>query len=142
MNCPYAGRVSNCQCSHCTPLQSCTLCRGNGEYYRSDGDLVGCVCNEARLKEENRAKTLSRFRADPKKVRIAICWLRSKQKWLVTIYARQKGPEGSGLPTAWGWSDSPKKAMARALKLAEEGEISGIDLGMGSTYEHPFGRET
>lgn len=31
----------------------------------------------------------------------------------------------------------PRKALVRALRLAEEMGMEGVDLGMGWAYEHP-----
>jgi hypothetical protein len=38
----------------------------------------------------------------------------------------------------WSTHEDPQVAIDAALGAAESCEIDGVDLGMGSTYVHPF----
>jgi hypothetical protein len=73
---------------------------------------------------------LCRFRADPAKVRVAIvpCF----GGWRVTVEERETGAfvEFEG--------PDPQDVTMRALEIAEENDLDGIDLGMGTAYRHPW----
>ena len=75
---------------------------------------------------------LTRFRADPALVRVGI--RPHKGLWYVTISSR---PLGRGVIERM--HKSPKGALVLALRAAEAVGFPGIDLGMGSAYEHPWG---
>lgn len=78
--------------------------------------------------------TLARFRADPRRVRISVCWLFDSRLWRVTIAERS----GAGqLYTARHFD--PEQAVQRALAHAVHHDLDGVDLSMGWAYEHPFG---
>jgi len=73
---------------------------------------------------------LARFRADPAVVRVA--WRNHDGLWLVTITTRDghRGPVQK-------MARCPLRAMAMALRSAEDFGIPGIDLGMQWSYRHP-----
>lgn len=82
-------------------------------------------------------RTLTRFRADPTRVRVSIqhCSApgpRFTAYWVVTIRSLQR--DVFGVMRA---HRSPKKALALALRAAERLRIPGIDLGMQWAYYHP-----
>jgi len=73
---------------------------------------------------------LSRFRADPRKVRIAI--RRKGTGWLASV----SGCSPTG-PLYQAWATGPRKALVKALLEANANDLDGIDLSMGWAYEHP-----
>lgn len=78
--------------------------------------------------------TLARFRADPRRVRISVCWLFDSRLWRVTIAERS----GAGRVVD-GRHVDPEQAVLRALAHAVRQVFDGVDLSMGWAYEHPFG---
>lgn len=73
---------------------------------------------------------LTRFRADPSKVRVSI------RKWGDGWFARVCS-KADPTCAATATSNDPKDAVDRALKLAER-LVKGVDLDMGQTYLHPM----
>lgn len=78
---------------------------------------------------------LSRFRADPSRVRVSI--RRCADKWIATIGPRD--PSMRELPTNTVVDASALKALARCFQFAEADELPGIDRHMQWAYEHPQG---
>lgn len=76
--------------------------------------------------------TYARFRADPSKVRVSIA--RDGTAWRATIATRADDALVSRHGT------TPRKALARALRAADEARMPGIDLGMDWAYHHPHHR--
>lgn len=83
---------------------------------------------------------LSRFRADPKKVRVSVrrctgpgTWRGRTEWWYASIGNCQAGIFVGSPGT------TPVRAVVQALGLAEERNMPGIDLGMGWAYDHPQG---
>lgn len=77
-------------------------------------------------------RALTRFRADPARVRVAVRPV--GRLTLVTITERASG--------RWvcATASGPRKALALALREAERRELPGIDLSMGWAYQHPMFR--
>jgi hypothetical protein len=73
---------------------------------------------------------LSRFRANPRKVRVAI--RRDGDGWLATVSAMH-----AGLIRFEGRANGPRKALAKALRTAESFGLDGLDLSMSWAYDHP-----
>jgi len=73
---------------------------------------------------------LARFRADPRKVRVAI--RRVGREWVVWISSRATPTRGCE-----GRATGPRKALAKALLAADAANLDGVDLSMGWAYEHP-----
>lgn len=74
--------------------------------------------------------TPTRFRADPKLVRVGIR-TSPDGSYVATVSAR----DGSGHVVKMG--DSPWDAICSALHEADRQNFSGIDLHMQWAYEHP-----
>ncbi len=80
---------------------------------------------------------MTRFRADPTRVRTALRPLRAGHghgdRWVVMVDARDgtRGVQRIG--------SDPRATMLEALTVAEEIGLPGIDLDMGWAYEHPWG---
>ena len=76
---------------------------------------------------------LSRFRADPEKVRIGVrC---DGPIWIAAITSRMCGTSA----TAWtGRHRYAYRAVVLALVAAEDDDLDGIDLSMGWAYFHPM----
>jgi hypothetical protein len=72
---------------------------------------------------------LARFRANPRKVRVGI--RREDGGWVATVALRAGGRMFEARATG------PRKAVVKALLMADASGMDGIDLGMGWTYEHP-----
>jgi hypothetical protein len=73
---------------------------------------------------------LARFRADPRKVRVAI--RRSGSEWVACVSNRASyGRRFEAVATG------PRKALVKALLLADADGLDGVDLSMGWAYEHP-----
>jgi hypothetical protein len=77
-------------------------------------------------------KRHARFRADPSKVRVGVLRLGDRH-WMVTIEPRDRSAR-----TVYEHGNTPRKALARALRRAEKWQIPGLDLGMQWAYEHPY----
>ncbi len=75
-------------------------------------------------------RVLARFRADPKRVHIAIRKL-PDGGYIVRLTA--------GQTSIWRAHRRPTAALALALRAAEGLKLPGIDLSMGWAYEHPWG---
>jgi hypothetical protein len=75
---------------------------------------------------------LSRFRADPRKVRAAI--RRDGNEWVASISNRGCLCNGGCFSAR---ATGPRKALVKALLLADEHDVDGVDLSMGWAYEHP-----
>ena len=73
---------------------------------------------------------LTRFRANPSKVRVAM--RRDGALWLATVTSRD--PHG---PVFEARATGPRKALVLALNKADEAGLPGVDLSMGSVYRHP-----
>ena len=73
---------------------------------------------------------LTRFRADPRKVRVSI--RQSDVGWVARVASRD------GARTISEWHKlSPVRAVVKALLAAERSGLPGIDLSMGWAYDHP-----
>jgi len=73
---------------------------------------------------------LTRFRADPRKVRVSI--RRNGSNWVASVSNKTTyGPRFEAIATG------PRKALVKALLLADAGGLEGVDLSMGWAYEHP-----
>lgn len=81
--------------------------------------------------------SLVRFRANPQKVRVAIRQIPDGQ-WLVQVDAVDDRGHAMTAKTV-GAPKAPRSAVMRALQMIKRAD--GVDLGMGTTYEHPFGAE-
>jgi len=75
---------------------------------------------------------LVRFRADPKKVRVAIRRDPSLG-WIATVSCL------IGAGSFESCSMVPERAVYSALEQANLAGMEGVDPGMEWTYEHPFG---
>lgn len=73
---------------------------------------------------------LSRFRADPRKVRVSV--RRSGAAW--TACVSDKACYGHRYEAV---ASGPRKALVKALLLADADGLDGVDLSMGWAYEHP-----
>lgn len=83
-------------------------------------------------------QAIVRFRADPRKVRVSICAVRSDDVeilYRVTIENRATGRLLSC------FHNSPRKALVRALQAAEFDRSIGVDMSMDSAYRHPWKTE-
>jgi hypothetical protein len=88
--------------------------------------------------------TLARFRADPKRVRVAV--QHCPCGWLATVSGYP--PAVVGRPSARRDTRMHHVVIQRAASVARtavmmalraaEGMIEGVDLSMGWAYEHPF----
>lgn len=76
---------------------------------------------------------LSRFRANPRAVRVSI--LHTENLWQATIT-----PFDTCHSPVTRTNPSPKLAMTFALRAAAEAGIPGIDLALSWAYEHPWGK--
>lgn len=81
-------------------------------------------------------RKLDRFRANPSRVRVSVRHLRAKR--LATI--RGKREDGDAVEVVLR-SHSAERAVLGALKRAAKKGMSGVDLGMEFTYDHPFREE-
>lgn len=72
---------------------------------------------------------LTRFRADPRKVRVAI--RRDGAEWVATVSLRH------GFGSYSARATGPRKALVKALRKADRYGLDGVDLSMGWAYEHP-----
>lgn len=79
---------------------------------------------------------LARFRADPKKVRVAV--RKMEDGFICTIGPRVRDDEH---PKRWAFGRTARSAIFRALHDAERQGMPGIDMSMGWAYEHPFKRQ-
>lgn len=79
-------------------------------------------------------RALARFRADPSKVRVGVRAF--GHLWVARVEPR--GVEGAWVEAI---GETPAAAVDDALEGADNENMPGIDLGMGSSYEHPFGEE-
>lgn len=77
-------------------------------------------------------RRLARFRADPKKVRVSI--QREGDFFVSSVRSRD---ESAPYSSFHGKSKLARVAILRALRIAE-GNIPGVDLSMGWTYDHPW----
>lgn len=75
---------------------------------------------------------LTRFRADPSKVRVSV--RRVLNGWSVQVSSRVSS---SPLYTVADRADA-SSALDAALDAADQLNIPGIDIGMDRAYEHPF----
>lgn len=75
---------------------------------------------------------LTRFRANPRKVRVAICRL-SENEWRVTVRNRD-----CDTYRILAYSNIPDAAVMRALQTAASVDMPGVDLDMQWSYEHPW----
>ena len=92
------------------------------------------------LVDIERARTLRRYLADPKKVRVSMRF--HEGVWTVFIFSRD--PNAFPHAATRGFSASnvrPERALIDALAAAE-GHIPGVDLSMGWSMPHPFGVPT
>lgn len=77
---------------------------------------------------------LTRFRADPSKVRITVRPFEGK--WLVRIASRDDPDEKDAVRVL---DASARRALVRAFYRAAELGMPGLDPSMGWAYEHPHG---
>jgi hypothetical protein len=77
---------------------------------------------------------LARFRADPGKVRVAI--RREGSVWLATVSSLVTSSK-CGIRRFVAYATGQRKALVRALRMAEAAGLEGVDLDMSWTYEHP-----
>lgn len=75
---------------------------------------------------------LARFRVDPSRLRVSIR-RQPDGEWEVCIATRAD----DALVARGG--NTPRKALARALRAADEEGLPGVDLHMQWAYEHPWG---
>ena len=75
---------------------------------------------------------LTRFRADPKKVRIQLRW--NGEEWQVKISAL---PDPLQYKQVWAYNKSALKALVRAYQMAEQQNLPGLDRYMQWAYDHP-----
>ena len=75
---------------------------------------------------------LTRFRADPSKVRVSIRPI--GKEWCVTVRGTIEGEPGVLLTTG----RTPKTSLLHALRRAQFYMFDGIDLKMGRTYAPPM----
>lgn len=83
-------------------------------------------------------RRLVRFRADPRRVRVAV--RRDGDEWVATVSPRLGVPVLTAAHLRRSWSArsrSPLKALAKALRAADDAQLGGMDLSMGWAYEHP-----
>lgn len=73
---------------------------------------------------------MSRFRADPSKVRVRVSF--GAGEWMVCVEERGPGMSCTAI------HEDPKEALNRALELAEDCSMDGIDLDMMWSYDHPM----
>ena len=78
------------------------------------------------------ADHLARFRANPSKVRVSV--RPNKGQYSAYVAGFIKDMHYSCKAT----DNDPEKAVADALRHAEDAGMSGIDLGMGNAYPHPM----
>ncbi len=77
-------------------------------------------------------RRLARFRVDPERVRVAI--RPHGDLWYATI-ARRSDP---GTVAVERMHRSPSRALALALRHADNLDLPGVDLHMQWAYEHPW----
>ena len=78
---------------------------------------------------------LTRFRADPKKIRVSISqenYTYRDKRFVVKVECL------STKRCVQGIDESPMYATMKALTLAEEHNFDGMDLYMEYSYEHPW----
>lgn len=73
---------------------------------------------------------LTRFRADPGKVRVS--FRRCRGLWIASVESRARGPNFAAV------HDDPGLALEAVLEMAEDAGLEGLDLSMGWSYEHPM----
>lgn len=78
-------------------------------------------------------ETLTRFRADPSRVRVSI--RRIHVGWLATVRNR-----AVRLRTLQ-WHSDPTRAVMKALARAARAGVGGIDLEFQWAYPHPHGKK-
>jgi hypothetical protein len=85
------------------------------------------------VNDEELAKKLVRWRADPEKIRVSIQKsTKSSSRWRVTVTCRATGKFVTCR------SLSPERAIMRALKAADKVGYDGVDLYMQWAYRHPW----
>jgi hypothetical protein len=77
---------------------------------------------------------LARFRADPKKVRVAIR-RQGDGVYFASIQQRCKGPLA---PQTYGRDANPIIAVTLALEEAHSWQMDGVDVGCDWAYDHPW----
>lgn len=83
--------------------------------------------------DPNYVLTLCRFLADPKKVRVGV--RRKGKQWSVFVATRACPTRGYECT-----DERVERALIKALMLAEEGRMEGVDLSMSYSFPHPQGR--
>lgn len=83
--------------------------------------------------DPNYVLTLCRFLADPKKVRVGV--RREGKQWSVFVTTRSCPTRGYA-----GTDERVERAVLKALMLAQEGGMEGVDLSMSWSFPHPQGR--
>ena len=86
-----------------------------------------------------RAKTLCRLLADPRKVRVSI--RRHEGEWIVSIFSRDMSVPHAATRGFSATDARPERALLDALAAAD-GHMPGVDLSMGWSFAHPFGKVT
>lgn len=76
-------------------------------------------------------RRLVRFRVDPTRLRVSMRRLPDGE-WEACVATR----DDSALVARGG--NTPRKALARALRAADEEGLPGVDLHMQWAYEHPW----
>lgn len=93
------------------------------------GDYSYCTCDCELCKK----RVLSRFRANPHDVRVALRWIPNIGEWSATVSHRYNNTVKHTAS-----SSIAVRALDEALNDAELANVRGIDLDMMEVYEHPF----
>jgi hypothetical protein len=84
------------------------------------------------MRTDQNPNRLVRFRADPDKVRVGVR-ARGASGFTVSIASREFPSK-----CVEAFATSPRKALAKALRLADAAQIPGLDLATGWAYRHPW----
>lgn len=113
-----------------------------------------CAAVDRHIARLDDGRTLARFYANPRKVRVSVCrWPYGGGGWTARVAPREvevrklsRGDFREGVAkgfagACFGWHPlSALRAVVRALRLAEAQGMPGIDLGLGWAYQHPQAR--
>ncbi len=75
--------------------------------------------------------TYARFHADPTKVKVSL--RTTEEGYIATVSSRTEAQFFTGE------ASSPASAVKLALYAAKLGNLPGLDLGLDSAYDHPWG---
>lgn len=78
---------------------------------------------------------LTRFRVDPKLLRVSVRALPQKRGWIAHVWVRNGGEL-----VGTGANEDPEEAVLGAVYRAAECKVPGADPDMSGSYEHPFHR--